>query len=97
MRNTYLIAYDVADAKRLRQVFNALKGAGTALQYSVFVCDLNPLERQELREQLWELVNFSEDRLLFADLGPASTRGSRCLEHWGNPREDNPPHQSTII
>jgi len=97
MRNTYLIAYDVADPKRLRQVYNTLKGAGAALQYSVFLCELNPLEKQLLQEQIWELLKLSEDRLLLADLGPSNSRGASSLETWGEPREEPTPHRPTII
>lgn len=87
MRNVYLICYDVSDPKRLRQVYRILKGAGDAMQFSVFRCELTSLERQQLIAQLWEILDLNHDRLLLANLGPASTRGEDCLVWWGNPRE----------
>ena len=45
MRTTYLVSYDIADDKRLKQVFKVCKNYGNHLQYSVFECDLNPAER----------------------------------------------------
>ncbi|MFO0762685.1 MAG: CRISPR-associated endonuclease Cas2, partial [Byssovorax sp.] len=36
MRHTYVVAYDVCDPKRLRQVHKTMRGFGDALQLSVF-------------------------------------------------------------
>jgi CRISPR-associated protein Cas2 len=87
MRNVFLVCYDVSDAKRLRQVHRVLKGAGDSLQYSVFRCELTREEKQRLISELWEIINPGQDRLLFANLGPANARGLDCLEYWGEPRE----------
>jgi CRISPR-associated protein Cas2 len=87
MRKVFIICYDVCDAKRLRKVYKTLKGAGDALQYSVFRCELTPEEKQDLLSQLWEIINPGQDRLLFANLGPVESRGVDCLEYWGEPRE----------
>ena len=87
MRKVFIICYDECDAKRLRKVYKTLKGAGDALQYSVFRCELTPEEKQDLLSQLWEIINPGQDRLLFANLGPVESRGVDCLEYWGEPRE----------
>ena len=50
MRNVFLICYDVADAKRLRRTYKKMKGFGTPVQYSIFRCELSPVERQKLQE-----------------------------------------------
>ena len=92
MRTTYLICYDVSEPKRLRKVYKTLLGAGDAMQYSVFRCELSNVERQKLLERLWEILNLAEDRLLFADLGPSGSRGVDSLEYWGEPRE--PPDRT---
>ena len=52
MRTTYLVCYDVADAKRLRKVFKTCGNFGDHLQFSVFECDLNPSEKVELESEL---------------------------------------------
>ena len=87
MKHVYLICYDVAEPKRLRQVYKTLLGAGESLQYSVFRCELSLEERQTLIEKLWEILNLAEDRLLVANLGMSESRGVDSLQHWGNPRE----------
>lgn len=87
MRSVYLICYDICDAKRLRQVHKLMKGAGDSMQYSVFRCELSAEEKQSLMEKLWEVINPGVDRVLFADLGPVSSRGVESLEYWGDPRE----------
>lgn len=92
MRTTYLICYDVCEPKRLRRVHRIMLGAGDSMQYSVFRCELSLLERQQLLERLWEVLNLHEDRLLFANLGPSESRGETSLEYWGEPRE--PPEKT---
>lgn len=87
MKHVYLICYDVSCPKRLRKVYRTLQGAGDALQYSVFRCELSRKERHRLIESLWEILNLSQDRLLVANLGIAESRGQDCLQYWGVPRE----------
>jgi len=86
MRNVYLVSYDVCDAKRLRKVYTKMCGHGDPLQYSVFRCELSPIERQLLQEDLWPLLNLKEDRVMLVDLGPVGARGNECIEFWGTPR-----------
>jgi len=87
MRNVYLVCYDVADAKRLRRTYKKMRGFGDAVQYSVFRCELSLTEKQQLKEQLWEILNWDQDRVMLLDLGPAGARGDDCVEFWGQPRE----------
>ncbi|MEZ6126737.1 MAG: CRISPR-associated endonuclease Cas2 [Planctomycetaceae bacterium] len=89
MRHVYLICYDICDAKRLRKVHKLMQGAGDSMQYSVFRCELSAEEKQDLLARLWAEINVSEDRVLFAKLGPADSRGRDCLELWGEPREQS--------
>lgn len=86
MRNVYLVSYDVADDKRLRKAYQLLLGYGDSVQYSVFYCELSPMERQKLKEELWETLEFDEDRVMVVDLGPVGGRGDECIEFWGDPR-----------
>jgi CRISPR-associated endonuclease Cas2 len=44
-RSRYLVTYDVADDKRRDRVHRTLLDFGDALQFSVFLCDLNERER----------------------------------------------------
>lgn len=97
MRNVYLVAYDVADAKRLRKVHKKMCGHGDPLQYSVFRCELSPIERQRLQEDLWPLLNFEHDRVMLVDLGPVEARGKECIEFWGTPRVVPGEHKAVIV
>ena len=79
MRTNYIVSYDVCDPKRLRRVHRACRDYGVHLQYSVFECDLTERERLELEHRLVELIDRSEDQILFIELGPSHTRGERRI------------------
>jgi CRISPR-associated protein Cas2 len=97
MRNVHLIAYDIACPKRYRQVYKAMRGHGEPLQYSVFRCELSDVELHKLKEQLWPVLNLSEDRVMIVDLGPIDGRGDECIEFWGNPKSTVPDRSAMII
>jgi CRISPR-associated protein Cas2 len=92
MRTTYIVCYDIADAKRLRRVFKICRNYGNHLQFSVFECDLNASEKIELERKLSETMNLKEDQALFIALGPADGRGDRVITALGLPytRFDSP-------
>lgn len=96
MRNVYLVCYDVADDKRLRKTYKKMRGFGDPLQYSVFRCELSPTEKQQLKEALWDILNWNQDRVMLLDLGPAGARGDQCVEFWGEPRV-TPPDRAAVI
>jgi len=52
MRQTYVVAYDISDPKRLRKVYKTMRGYGEHVQLSVFRCELTEMERLELRGKL---------------------------------------------
>lgn len=85
MRTTYLVCYDIADAKRLRQVFKTCKNYGDHLQFSVFECDLNPPEKATFEAELSEIIHDTEDQVIFVTLGPAEGRGDRAITALGLP------------
>ena len=68
-RRRCLVAYDIADPKRLRLVHKKVLGYGDAMQYSVFVCDLTSAERSDLLNDLIEIIDSSVDRIAVVDLG----------------------------
>ncbi len=96
MRRRYLVAYDVSDAKRLRQTFRVLHGFGNAVQYSVFLCDLSTVERQLLREQLTVILNMREDRALILDLGEVGA-AAESMEVVGRQLEAMPKDFQAVI
>lgn len=97
MRNVYVIAYDIACAKRYRQIYKSMCGHGDPLQYSVFRCELTEMELQQLKDALWPVLNLSEDRIMIIDLGPTAGRGDQCIEFWGEPRVRPPARTATIV
>jgi len=85
MRNSYLITYDIRDAKRLRKVFRTMRDFGDHLQYSVFECQFNPIDLARCRHALSEIIKHDEDQVLLINLGPSEGRGERVIEAIGQP------------
>lgn len=93
-RRRFLIAYDISDDVRLRRVCKIMKAFGERLQYSVFLCDLNPLELARWRAELLPNVNLSHDSVVCIDLGPESAPAAMSV--YGVPRR-TPRSGSTIV
>ena len=85
MRKSFLVCYDISDDKRLRKVFQTMRGFGDHLQYSVFECQLTPTDVVRLRTELSALIHHDHDQVLFVDLGPAEGRGDRVITALGKP------------
>ena len=82
-RRRYLVAYDIRDPERLRAVHAAMKSFGYPLQYSVFVCDLDGVEKIALRAKVGDLIHHAENRVAVVDLGDVARRGVECVEFVG--------------
>ena len=85
MRQSYLICYDICDDKRLRKVFQIMRGYGDHLQYSVFECQLTASDLARCRAALAATINHKVDQVLFVNLGPAEGRGERVITALGKP------------
>jgi len=85
MRQTYIVSYDISDPKRLRKVFQLMRGYGDHLQLSVFQCELSRRELVELRARLAEIIHSGEDQVMFVDVGPVDGRGSTSISAIGRP------------
>ncbi|MBP6058835.1 MAG: CRISPR-associated endonuclease Cas2 [Nitrosomonas sp.] len=59
--NLYLMAYDIADPKRLARVYRVLKQQGLPVQYSVFTVVLKRKALLHLLERINTLINQRED------------------------------------
>lgn len=95
MRNRYVVAYDVSDARRLRRTFKTMNGFGDAIQYSLFVCDLSSKERILMEEALTEIINHKEDRVLVIHIGPAEGRGAGAMHTLG--RQIVPAQREVLV
>jgi CRISPR-associated protein Cas2 len=85
MRTSYLVCYDIADDKRLKKVFKAMRNYGDHLQYSVFECQLTAADVARCRAELGKIIHHDEDQVLFVNLGPAEGRGDRVITALGKP------------
>lgn len=97
MKNVFIVSYDVCDPKRLRQTHKTMCGFGLSLQYSVFRCELSPIQLQALKEKLWNILNLAEDRVMVVNLGPAGARGDECVEFWGTSQLETPARTAMIV
>lgn len=95
-RRRRVVAYDIRDQKRLRQVHKLLKGYGDPLQYSVFVCDVSASELVEMKWQLGNIIHQLEDQVLIIDVGDAQAHGSDRFEFLGR-RPPLPSGDATIL
>ena len=59
-----LIAYDIADPKRLHRVAKICEDFGVRVQYSVFECHLDQDELNDFWLRLLEAIDEKEDRLV---------------------------------
>lgn len=69
-----LIAYDVADPKRLARVAKTCEDFGARVQYSLFECQLAPEDFDTLWLRLLDLIHDDEDRLVAYRLDARNAR-----------------------
>jgi CRISPR-associated protein Cas2 len=93
----YLLSYDIADKKRLRQMHVLAKAYGTPLQYSVFACLLSPSQRVRLASRIESQIDSRADRVVLIDLGPIRDRETWIppIETFG--RQTLPDQSSAVI
>jgi CRISPR-associated protein Cas2 len=76
----WLIAYDIAEPRRLRDVAQMLEDHGRRLQQSVFLCDLTGEALASLREDLRGRIEADADRLAVL---PICGRCRGAMEQYG--------------
>ncbi len=89
-RNRYILAYDISDKKRLRDIYKKATGYGDPLQLSVFICDLSPTELLLMENDLSNVMNLKEDSVIIANLGPVTQHGSKRIKAIGRPLDLEP-------
>jgi len=82
MRRFVLVAYDVSEDKRLRQIFKLLRGYGEHIQFSIFLCRLTDKDYLVLSEKIRDIVNQNEDRVFLVKLGPIGRRRKTLPDRW---------------
>lgn len=69
-RDLYLIAYDIADPRRLGRVLRYMKGWKAGGQKSFCECWLTPAERRAVISELADLIDSEDDRIHLVQLDP---------------------------
>lgn len=59
----YLVAYDIADKKRLSRVARLMKNYGARVQRSVFECHMNQTQFDSLIMQIPTVIKKREDKV----------------------------------
>ena len=85
MRTSHLVCYDICNDRRLRKVFQLMRGFGDHLQFSIFECQFTPSDLARCRAALSGVIHHEEDQVLFVNLGPAEGRGDRVITAIGKP------------
>lgn len=85
MRIRFIVSYDIAHPKRLRQVAKVCQSFGSRIQYSVFECPLDELRYQNLRAELDRIIHHEDDQILFISLGPEKSSNPFRIEALGQP------------
>jgi CRISPR-associated protein Cas2 len=81
---TFLVAYDICDPKRLRKVAHTCEDFGFRRQYSVFLCRLSAHDLVRLKNKLYDIIDLEEDQVLFIPLCNCCADG---IESLGRPVE----------
>ena len=71
-RRHLLIAYDIADERRVKKVQKVVADACDRVQYSVYHGQFSRKDLVILKERLHKVVHNTEDQVLFLDLGPVA-------------------------
>lgn len=86
----FIVCYDICEPKRLRQVYKTMRGFGEHWQYSVFHCELTPARKVRLLSLLEDIIDHSEDQVMFAPVGPVGGTNQRSIEVLGKRRPRSP-------
>lgn len=91
---TWLVAYDICDARRLRKVAQTCEDFGARRQYSVFICRLTPLRLVNFKARLYDIVDLERDQVLFI---PLCDRCAGRIEALGRPVESFDSRDVVIV
>jgi len=75
----YVVAYDIADKKRWRQVFRLMHGYGEWMQLSVFQCRLSRTRHAEMIALLDGIIHHDDDHVIVMDMGIADAVKPRTV------------------
>ena len=90
--DSYIVAYDIADPKRLRKVAKIAEDFGLRKQYSVFLCRLGATDMVRLRARLYDVIDLTKDQVLFI---PVCGKCVEQMDTLGLPTE--PPAARDVV
>jgi CRISPR-associated protein Cas2 len=92
--DTYLVAYDICDPKRLRRVAKVCEDFGLRRQLSVFFCRLAAVDLVRLKSRVYDVVDLDQDQVLFV---PLCGRCAAAIEALGRPIERHDARDVVIV
>ena len=87
--DSYIVAYDISDPKRLRKVARTCEDFGLRKQFSVFLCRLSATDFVKLRTRLYDIIDLSEDQVLFIPLTEAGLQRMEAIGRATDPHDKN--------
>lgn len=75
----WIVSYDVVSDKRRRKVCQILEGYGRRAQYSVFECEMEDDQCEQLHKRLKKAIDPQEDDVRFYPLNRADLKRVRLL------------------
>ena len=91
---TFLVAYDISNPKRLRKVARACEDFGLRRQFSVFLCRLAAVDLVRLKARLYDVIDLDRDQVLFI---PLCARCAGQIEALGRPIEPHDARDVVIV
>lgn len=70
MRHWVLAAYDIGNEKRWRKIHTLMHDYGQRVQFSIFLCQLTPVDEAKLVARAQEIIHPVEDQLILVRLQP---------------------------
>jgi CRISPR-associated protein Cas2 len=92
--DSYIVAYDISNPKRLRKVALVCEDFGARKQFSVFLCRLNATDFVRLRSRLYDVIHLEEDQVLFI---PLCAKCVQQIEALGRPTEAHDARDVVVV
>ena len=91
---SYLVCYDIADAKRLRRVAHICEDFGRRKQFSVFLVRVSATDVVRMKTRLYDAIDLTRDQVLFV---PLCAGCSRAIETIGRATDPAECHDTVVV
>jgi CRISPR-associated protein Cas2 len=91
---SYLVCYDIADAKRLRKVARCCEDYGCRKQLSVFLIRVSATDFVRFKSRLYDVIDLMEDQVL---LIPMTEACLQRIETIGRPTDPHDKNDVVIV